>query len=131
MFDPRGGPDPGNGGLVTYHPPLVGPRVRAQRPTALEALGQRVPVEGPHTDVVAIPPWEVPNWEGRTNHMGITTPQDRKAWVDDLYRSSPMSGVSIISVAATVSNKGRYDGLMVGGTAAILNTGVTFRQTSA
>ena len=122
-FDPRGGPDPGNGGLVTYQPPLVGPRVRAQRPTALEALGQRVPVEGPHADVVAIPPWEVPNWEGRTNHMGITTPQDRKAWVDDLYRSSPESGVSIISVAATVSNKGRYDDLMVGGAAAILNTG--------
>ena len=55
--------------------------------------------------------------------MGITTPQDRKVWVDDLYRSTPTSGVSIISVAATISNKGRYDGLMVGGVAAILNTG--------
>ena len=124
VFDPRGGPDPGNGGLATYHPPLVGPRVRAQRPTALEALGQRVPVEGPHADVVAIPPWEVPNWEGKVNHMGITTPQDRKTWVDDLYRTAPVSGVSIISVAATISNKGRYDGLMVGGMAAILNTGI-------
>ena len=35
--------------------------------------------------------------------MGITTPQDRKAWVDDLYRSAPVSRMSIISVAATVS----------------------------
>ena len=123
-FDPRGGPDPSDRGLVTYHPPHVGPRVRAQRPTALEALGQRVPVKGPHADIVAIPPWEVPNWEGRTNHMGITTPQDRKAWVDDLYRSVPVSGVSIISVAATILNRGRYDDLMVGGAAAILNTGI-------
>ena len=56
--------------------------------------------------------------------MGITTPQDCKAWVDDLYRSLPMFNVTIISVAATVSNKGRYNGLMVGGVAAILNTGI-------
>ena len=27
VFDPWGSPDPGNGGLVMYHPPLVGPRV--------------------------------------------------------------------------------------------------------
>ena len=56
--------------------------------------------------------------------MGITTPQDHKAWVDDLYRSSPVSGASIISVTATISNEGRYDGLMVGSAAAILNTGI-------
>ena len=108
---------------MTYQPPHVGPRVRAQCPTALEALGQQVPVEGPHADVVAIPPWEIPNWEGKTNHMGITNLQDHKAWVDNLYRSIPISGASIISVAATVLNRGRYDNLMVGGVAAILNTG--------
>ena len=123
-FDPQGGPDSNNGGPVPYIPPRVRPRVHAQRPTALEALGRRVPVEGPHTDIVAIPPWEVPNWEGRINHMGITTPQARKSWVNDLYGSVPHSGVAIISVDRTVSNKGRYDDLMVGGVAAILNTGI-------
>ena len=46
------------------------------------------------------------------------------AWVDDLYGSLPASRMSIISVAAMVSNKGQYDGLMVGGVAAILNTGI-------
>ena len=35
-----------------------------------------------------------------------------------------MLGVLIIIVAATVSNKGQYDDLMVGGTTAILNTGL-------
>ena len=54
--------------------------------------------------------------------MGITTPQDRKAWVDDLHESLPTSGVSIISVARTVSNQGRYDDWMVGGAAAVFNT---------
>ena len=46
------------------------------------------------------------------------------AWVDDLYGSLPASRMLIISVAAMVSNKGQYDGLMVGGVAAILNTGI-------
>ena len=120
-LDPSGGPDLSNEGPVI---PIqrAGPRVRAQRPTALEALGERVPVQGPHADIVAVAPWEVPNWRARVNHMGITTPQDRKTWVNDLYRSLPASGVSIISVARTVSNKDRYDNWMVGGAAAILNT---------
>ena len=107
---------------MTYHPLHIGPRVHAQCPTALEALRQQVPVEGPHADVVAIPPWEVLKWEGKTNHMGITTPQDRKEWVDDLYRSIPSSGALIISIIATVSNKGQYNDLMVGDVAAILNS---------
>ena len=104
--------------------PHVGPRVHAQCPTALRALSQRVPVEGPQANVVAILPWEVPNWEGRTNHMGITTPQDHKKWVNNLCRSVPTSGVSIISVASIVSNQGCYDDQMVGRAAAILNTGI-------
>jgi hypothetical protein len=33
-----------------------------QRPTALEALGARVPAEAPRADVVAVAPWEVPDW---------------------------------------------------------------------
>ena len=124
VFDPWGGLDSSNGGLVIYTPLYVGPRVRTQHPTALEALGQWVPVEGLHTDVMASPPWEVPNWEGHVSHMGITTPQDHKSWVNNLYRSLPHSGMSIISVDRTVSNKGRYNNQMVGGMAAILNTSI-------
>ena len=100
----------------------AGLRVRAQHPTALEALSTRVPVQGPHADIVDMTPWEVPNWRARTNHMGITTPQDCKAWVSNLYGSLPTSCVSIISVARTVSNKDWYDDWMVGGAAAIFNT---------
>ena len=119
-LDPSGGPDLSNEGPVI---PIqrAGTRVRAQCPTALEALGERVPVQGLHADVVAVAPWEVPNWRARVNHMGITTPQDCKAWVNDLYGSLPASGASIISVAGTVSNKDRYDDWMVGGVAAVLN----------
>ena len=84
--DPSGSPDLSNEGPVI---PIqhAGLRVRAQRPTALEALGEQVPVQGPHANVVAVAPWEVPNWRAWVNHMGITTPQDRKAWVNDLYGS--------------------------------------------
>ena len=94
----------------------------AQRPTALEALGARVPADGPRADVVAIPPWEVPIWEARMKHMGATRPQDRKKWVDDLYEGLTTSGTVIINVAGTVSNKGRSDNLVVGGSAATLTT---------
>jgi hypothetical protein len=64
---------------ATYHIPRTGLRRSAQRPTALEALGARVPADGPRADVVAIAPWEVPNWEERLNDMGVVRPQDRKA----------------------------------------------------
>ena len=120
-LDPSGGLDPSNGGPVTPFTAHAGPRVRAQRPTALEALEQRVPIQGPHADVVAVPPWEVPNWEGRLNHMGHATPNVRKACMNDLHRSLPESGALIISTAGTVSNKGWYDDWMVGGAAAVLN----------
>ena len=119
-LDPSGSLDLSNEGPVI---PIqrAGPRVRAQRPTALEALGERVPVQGLHADVVAVAPWEAPNWRARVNHMGVTTPQDHKAWVNDLYGSLPSSRTSIISVASTVSNKGRYNDWMVGGAATVLN----------
>ena len=94
----------------------------AQRPTALEALGARVPADGPRADVGAIPPWEVPNWEARTNHMGTTRPQERKKWVDDLYEGLGSSGAAVINVAGTISNQGRFDNLLVGGSAATLTT---------
>ena len=114
----------------------TGPRHTAQRPTALEALGARVPADGPRADVVAVPPWEVPIWEERLNHMGVGRPQERKKWVDDLYQDLPTSGAAIITVAGTISNQGRYDNLLVGGSAAILTTmedggGGTGRSTGA
>lgn len=95
-----------------------------QCPTALEALGDRVSAQGPIIDIVAMPPWEVPNWRGQINHMGVTTPQDHKCWVDDLYGSISASGVVFVSVTSTVSNLGHYNNLMVGRAAAILNIGM-------
>ena len=95
---------------------------RAQRPTALEALGARVPADGPRANVVAIPPWEVPIWEAHLNSMEVARPQDRKKWVDDLYENLPASGAVILNVAGTISNKGRFDDLMVGGSAATLTS---------
>ena len=97
-------------------------RRHGQRPTALEALGARVPADGPRADVVAVPPWEVPIWEARMNHMGTTRPQERKRWVDDLYKGLNSSDAAIINVAGTISNQGRFDNLMVGGSAATLTT---------
>jgi hypothetical protein len=88
--------------------------------TALEVLRARTPFDGPYSDAVAFPPWEVPNWEGRMTHMGVAHLQDWKAWVDDLYQDLPLSAGSIISIARTVSNKGQFDNQMVGSAAAIL-----------
>jgi hypothetical protein len=44
---------------------------RTLRPTVLEALAQRVPSWGPRVDVVAVSPWEVPNWAAHLMYMGI------------------------------------------------------------
>ena len=71
---------------------------------------------------MAVPPWEVPIWEERLNHMGVGRPQECKKWVDDLYQDLPTSGAAIITMAGTISNQGRYDNLLVGGSAAILTT---------
>ena len=98
------------------------PRRPAQRPTALEALGARVSAHGPRADVVAVPPWEVPIWEAKLDHLGVSRPQERKKWVDDLYQDLPTSDAVIICVAGTISNRGRHDNLLVGGSAAILTT---------
>jgi hypothetical protein len=50
------------------------PGKRNQRPTALEALAQKVPSEGPRVNVVAIAPWEVPNWVEHVSYMGVESP---------------------------------------------------------
>jgi hypothetical protein len=94
-----------------------------QRPTALEALGARVPAEAPRTDVVAVAPWEVPDWGDRCQLMGTTHPKQRKEWVDGLYSTTtPFTG-AIIRVASTISNKGRPDNRVVGAAAAVLSQG--------
>jgi hypothetical protein len=94
-----------------------------QRPTALEALGARVPAEAPCTDIVAIAPWEVPNWGARLHFLDRTHPAQRRKWVDDLYGAvTPTSG-AIIRVAGTISNKDRPDNRMVGACAAVLSQG--------
>jgi hypothetical protein len=54
--------------------------------------------------------------------MGASRPQERKKWIDDLYEGLAASGASVINVAGTVSNQGRFDDLMAGGSAAMLTT---------
>jgi hypothetical protein len=94
-----------------------------QRPTALEALGARVPAEAPRTDVVTIAPWEVPNWGVRFQFLGRIHPVQRRKWVDSLYGAvTPISG-AIIRVAGTISNKDCPDNRMVGACAAVLSQG--------
>jgi hypothetical protein len=54
---------PGQGDLPLPVPRShVLPGKRNQRPTALEALTLKVPSSGPKVDMVALAPWEVPNW---------------------------------------------------------------------
>jgi hypothetical protein len=66
---------PGQGDL-----PLPVPRSRVlpgkcnQCPTALEALALKVPSEGLRVDIVAIAPWEVPNWVEHMSYMGVENP---------------------------------------------------------
>jgi hypothetical protein len=94
-----------------------------QCPTALEALGARVPAEAPRADVVAAAPWEVPNWGERCQLMGVTHPKQRKEWVDELYSTITTTSGAIICVASTVSNKGQPDNRAVGASAAVLTQG--------
>jgi hypothetical protein len=94
-----------------------------QRPTALEALGTRVPAEAPRADVVAVAPWEVPNWGKRCQLIGVTHPKQRKEWVNELYSTVTANSGAIIRVTSTVSNKGRPDNQAVGAAAAVLTQG--------
>ena len=123
----QSGPHSGNRGVAKYSTGAGSGRPK-QRPTALEALGSRVPFDGPRADVLAVPPWEVPNWGGRLVHQGVTNPQDRRRFVGDLYQSPAYSNASIIRVAGTISNKDRPDNQMVGGAAAILTERGTYAQ---
>jgi hypothetical protein len=94
-----------------------------QRPTALQALGARVPAEAPRADIVAVAPWEVPNWGEWCQLMGVTHPKQRKEWVNGLYSTIAAPTGAIIRVASTVSNKGQPDNRAVGAAAAVLTQG--------
>jgi hypothetical protein len=66
---------PGQGDLPLPAPcSRVLPGKRNQRPTALEALTLKVPSSGPRVDIVAIAPWEVPNWVEHVSYMGVENP---------------------------------------------------------
>jgi hypothetical protein len=66
---------PGQGDLPLLVPrSRVLPGKRNQHPTALEALTLKVPSSGPKVDVVALAPWEVPNWVEHVSYMGVENP---------------------------------------------------------
>ena len=104
------------------HPvyPAVQSRLKEPPPTVLEALGSRVPPNAQNVDVIAVAPWDVPIWQSRLNYMGPSRPQDRRRWVDDLYRSTATYDLVILNVAQTISARGRFDDLRVGASSAVL-----------
>jgi hypothetical protein len=115
---------PGQGDLPLPVPrSRVLPGKRNQRPTALEALAQKVPSEGPRVDVVAIAPWEVPNWVEHVSYMGVENPYIRKTWIRDLTEAAKGTSTMIIHLAAATRNR-EAEGLgVVGGAAATYSRG--------
>jgi hypothetical protein len=66
---------PGQGDLPLLVPrSRVLPGKRNQCPTALDALALKVPLSGPKVDIVALAPWEVPNWVEHVSYMGVENP---------------------------------------------------------
>jgi hypothetical protein len=121
------GPDwyvPSQGDLPLLVPcSRVLPGKRNQRPTALEALAHKVPSEGPRVDIVAIAPWEVPNWVEHVSYMGVETPFIRKDWIRDLTEAVPGTSTLLIHLAAATCNR-EAEGLgIVGGAAATYSRG--------
>jgi hypothetical protein len=93
------------------------PGKRNQRPTALEALALKVPSEGPKVDIVAIAPWEVPNWVEHVSYMGVENLYNRKAWIHNLTAVAPGTSTLLIHLAAATLNR-ETEGLDVVGSAA-------------
>jgi hypothetical protein len=123
----RLGPDwyvPSQGDL-----PLPVPRSRVlpgkcnQRPTALEALALKVPSEGPRVDVMAIAPWEVPNWVEHVSLMGVENPFIRKAWIRDLMEAAKGMSTMLIHLASATCNREAEELGVVGGAAATYSRG--------
>jgi hypothetical protein len=96
---------------------------RNQCPTALEALALKVPSEGPKVDVVALAPWEVPNWVEHVSYMGVENPCVRKTWIRNLTSAVKDSNTMLVHLAAATLNR-ETDGLgVVGGAAATYSRG--------
>jgi hypothetical protein len=115
---------PGQGDL-----PLLVPHSRVlpgkcnQRPTALEALALKVPSSGPRVDIVAIAPWEVPNWVEHVSYMGVENLCVRKAWIRNLMEAVKGLSTMLIHLAAATLNR-EAEGLgVVGGAAATYSRG--------
>jgi hypothetical protein len=115
---------PGQGDLPLPVPrSRVLPGKRNQRPTALEALALKVPSEGPRVDVVAIAPWEVPNWVAHVSLMGVENPFIQKTWIRDLTEAAKGTSTMLIHLAAATRNR-EAEGLgVVGGAAATYSRG--------
>jgi hypothetical protein len=115
---------PGQGDLPLPVPhSRVLPGKRNQRPTALEALALKVPSGGPKVDVVALAPWEVPNWVKHVSYMGVENPCVRKNWIRDLTGTVKDSNTMLVHLAAATLNR-EAEGLgVVGGAAATYSRG--------
>jgi hypothetical protein len=115
---------PGQGDLPLLVPrSCVLPGKCNQCPTALEALALKVLSEGPRVDIVAIAPWDVPNWVEHVSYMGVETPYVRKTWIHDLTEASHGTSTMLIHLAAATCNR-EVEGLgVVGGVAATYSRG--------
>jgi hypothetical protein len=115
---------PGQGDLPLPVPrSCVLPGKHNQRPTALEALALRVPSGGPKVDVVALAPWEVPNWVEHMSYMGVENPCVRKTWIRELTVTAKGTNTMLIHLAAATLNR-EAEGLgVVGGAAATYSRG--------
>jgi hypothetical protein len=115
---------PGQGDLPLPVPrSRVLPGKRNQRPTALEALALKVPSEGPKVDIVALAPWEVPNWVEHVSYMGVENPCVRKAWIRDLTSAVKGTNTMLVHLAAATLNREADDLGVVGGAAATYSRG--------
>jgi len=119
----QNGPHTSNSGVVQSSTNPLRSGSGKQRPTALEALGERIDPMGPSIDVTAIAPWEVHNWEAHVSREGVTNPKSRNKMINGLYSLLDVSSTVIIRLAGTVSNKNRYNNKLVGGVAASVMEG--------
>jgi hypothetical protein len=115
---------PGQGDLPLPVPrSRVLPGKRNQRPTALEALALKVPSAGPKVDIVALAPWEVPNWGEHVSYMGVENPCVRKTWIRDFTVAVKGMNTMLVHLAAATLNR-EAEGLgVVGGAAATYSRG--------
>jgi hypothetical protein len=92
-------------------------------PTVLEALAQRVPSWGPRVDIVAVSPWEVPNWAANLMYMGVVHPHMWKAWIRDPMISCEEWNTMIIHTATCITLHVVSNLTEVSGAAALYSVG--------